>query len=78
LFHHREEKQKERDAETHKRWLQERQEKKLELERAWKPPGMCHMNARTAIYPLSPLTEEFYTFTDPPIEGILSLFSVGE
>lgn len=33
-----EEKQKERDAETHKRWLQERQEKKIELERAWKPP----------------------------------------
>jgi hypothetical protein len=37
---YREEKQKERDAEAHKRWLQERQEKKVELERAWKPPGM--------------------------------------
>ncbi|PSN47523.1 hypothetical protein C0J52_02243 [Blattella germanica] len=34
-----EEKQKERDAEAHKRWLQERQEKKIELERAWKPPA---------------------------------------
>ncbi|KAJ9573738.1 hypothetical protein L9F63_008862, partial [Diploptera punctata] len=33
-----EEKQKERDAEAHKRWLLERQEKKIELERAWKPP----------------------------------------
>ncbi|XP_069700176.1 bromodomain-containing protein 8 isoform X3 [Periplaneta americana] len=33
-----EQKQKERDAENHKRWLQERQEKKNELERAWKPP----------------------------------------
>jgi len=33
-----EEKQKEREAEAHKRWLQERQEKKIELERAWKPP----------------------------------------
>ncbi|PNF26765.1 hypothetical protein B7P43_G18293 [Cryptotermes secundus] len=33
-----EEKQKERDTEAHKRWLQERQEKKIELERAWKPP----------------------------------------
>ncbi|XP_021921058.1 bromodomain-containing protein 8 [Zootermopsis nevadensis] len=33
-----EEKQKDRDAEAHKQWLQERQEKKIELERAWKPP----------------------------------------
>lgn len=33
-----EEKQKEHEAEAHKRWLQERQEKKIELERAWKPP----------------------------------------
>lgn len=33
-----EEKQKERDTEAHKLWLQERQEKKIELERAWKPP----------------------------------------
>ena len=40
LWHNREEKQKEREAEAHKRWLQERQEKKIELERAWKPPGM--------------------------------------
>ena len=40
LWNNREEKQKEREAEAHKRWLQERQEKKIELERAWKPPGM--------------------------------------
>jgi len=44
LFHNREEKQKERDAEARERWLQERQEKKIELERAWKPPGMWHPN----------------------------------
>jgi len=40
LWRNREEKQKEREAEAHKRWLQERQEKKIELERAWKPPGV--------------------------------------
>jgi len=40
LWHCREEKQKEREADAHKRWLQERQEKKIELERAWKPPGV--------------------------------------
>jgi len=40
LWHYREEKQKERQTEAHKRWLQERQDKKIELERAWKPPGV--------------------------------------
>ncbi|KAK7792197.1 hypothetical protein R5R35_005150 [Gryllus longicercus] len=33
-----EKRQKERKAEAHERWLKEREEKKVELERAWKPP----------------------------------------
>jgi hypothetical protein len=77
LFHDREEKQKERDAEAHKRWLQERQEKKTELERAWKPPGVCYTNMRTDFFPFAPFLEQFWGFTEPPVKGVLLLLSVG-
>lgn len=36
----REKIQKEKDAQIHIQWLKEREEKKLELERAWKPPSV--------------------------------------